>query len=250
MFTETMLTNEEAIAASADPRLLLDRFLEWNFNLADSLKLLNLYCRVDEIVSKDAPFAEFEPEPESEIGPGPASEPEFMWQFDIDDAEEEIYALCSAAWQSGDAQQDDESPAEEPMSRDKLLILVRMKKPDSEKYTIPLSIMSALPEDLQPYSLDEVGYILFLDYDYVDDGLYDKGIRGIREYVEITLQTARDMGTINKWTRINGEHSPETFAYVGDPPPYKSGGMPDLDATRETCDEALEYLLALLSEVE
>lgn len=235
VFSKTMLEYENEISSSVDLRELLDRFLEWHLPLDDSLALLPLFCAIDETASKDAPFAEIEPE--------------YRWSIEVSDADEEIFARCgvdSGAAQAGDIPQDGEPLEDEPASPDKLLILVRMNKPDGELYTVPLSVMSALPDEALPLSLDEVGYILYIDCDYVDDGLYDIGTRGIREKATITLFSAPGKKSVKSWQNIFGDYSPATFSFDGEPPLYKSGGPPDPEKILESCSEALDILLALL----
>ena len=205
-FSESMIEYEEEISAVVDPRDLYDRFFEWDVTLDESLMLLDLYYRYN--ASGEYKLLE-------EI------EPEFRWSVD-----------------TGDWIFDRVSHAESA----KLIIIVRLNKPDGERYVIPLSVMSALPENIRLSSLDEAGYILYINYDYAIDGTYDIGTKGIREYVDITLQRSSDRETIRSWERINGQNSPESFEYSGEPPKYVSGGAPDHEKTLECFLDAVDYL--------
>ena len=205
-FSDAMIGFEAEISAAVDPRDLYERFFDWTPGLDESLALLELYYRYE---GSDAD------ETLMEIGP------EFRWSLD---AGEWIFERCSGAEGAG------------------LLIVVRLHKPDTECFIIPLSVMSALPDGLRISSLDEAGFILYLNYDYSSDGTYSNGTKGIREFAEMTLNRSNDMAVIKAWARINGNYSPESFDYSGEPPLYMSGGAPDGEKLLENLLDAIEFL--------
>jgi len=205
-FTESLFKYEEEIAAVADPRDLYERFFDWDISLDESLALLSLYNRFEGYGTDDML---------KEI------EPEYRWGID---AGEWIYDQCSEAEGA------------------KLLILTRLNRPDNERYIIPLSVMSALPDDLRISSFDDAGFILLINYDYTSDGTYDIGTKGIRESVEITLHRSNDRAVIKSWAKVYGRYSPESFDYSGEPPLYISGGAPDPEKALANFLEAIAFL--------
>lgn len=91
-----------------------------------------------------------------------------------------------------------------------------------------MNLMSLLPGDYYPSSLDEVEYIVLVDCDYRKEGNYMLITVALQEYAEVTVFRATDMQKLYSSQRINGNAAPSSFSYIGAPPAWKSGNAPNM----------------------
>ena len=204
--SEMLISIHGRFPAVIDPIYILSAFLKSDMTPDEALSLTPL-------------FETFRP---SRNGLLPLILPRYSWSMDIDDG---IFELCGGN------------------SRGKLLILVRARWwDDNSSYVLPLSLIAALPEEVRPNSLDEVGYIMYISLDYQNDGRYVSGTQGIREFADMALYSAPGKRMIDSYERIMGEPSPADFTYYDEPPKYKSGGSPSRESIAANLYDAIEQL--------
>lgn len=106
-------------------------------------------------------------------------------------------------------------------------------------------LMRQLPQENYPCSLDEVEYIVQLDYDFQRVGVYTNGAAALREYATVAVFRAADMEQLYKSGRVNG-NEPEESAWfiVGADNDYSSGGAPNMG---EEIYSAISWILEQLS---
>lgn len=90
------------------------------------------------------------------------------------------------------------------------------------------NLMRLLPGDYYPSSLDEVEYIVLVDYDYRKEGNYMFVTVALQEYAEVSVLRATDLAQIYISKRIDGNGPPSSFSYYGSPPAWKSGNAPNM----------------------
>ena len=90
------------------------------------------------------------------------------------------------------------------------------------------NLMRLLPGDYYPSSLDEVEYIVLVDYDYRKEGNYMFVTVALQEYAEVSVLRATDLAQIYISKRIDGNEPPSSFSYYGSPPAWRSGNAPNM----------------------
>ena len=88
--------------------------------------------------------------------------------------------------------------------------------------------MRLLPGEYYPSSLDEVEYIVLVDYDYRKEGNYMFVTVALQEYAEVSVLRATDLQQLYISQRIDGNSAPSSFSYSGSPPAWKSGNAPNM----------------------
>ena len=114
--------------------------------------------------------------------------------------------------------------------------------PNGQNYTsLRLDVMRLLPPEYYPCSLDEVEYVIVVNYSYIKEGFYTHTTVALQE--NATVETFRLPGRsrMNSSGQINGPEAPDTFMYIGEPPVWKSGGPPNVG---EALYNALSQLLS------
>ena len=115
-------------------------------------------------------------------------------------------------------------------SKGKVVILKSFRAYDtsSRTYAISLELMQYLPEKYVPKSIDEVEYIIILEYDYRKDpnGFYF-GTAALQETAEIQIYSLSLNDYVYVSPLIEGPNAPSSFFYSSvEPPKFKSGGRP------------------------
>ncbi len=112
----------------------------------------------------------------------------------------------------------------------KILIIAQRHTYSDRETTqaILLNLMRLLPGDSYPSSLDEVEYVVLVDYDYRKEGNYMFVTVALQEYAEVTVFRATDMQRLYSSPRIDGNSAPSSFSYSGTPPTWKSGNAPNM----------------------
>ena len=90
------------------------------------------------------------------------------------------------------------------------------------------NLMRLLPGEYYPSSLDEVEYIVLVDYDYRKEGNYMFVTVALQEYAEVSVLRATDLQQLYISQRIDGNSAPSSFSYSGSPPAWKSGNAPNM----------------------
>lgn len=106
-------------------------------------------------------------------------------------------------------------------------------------------LMRQLPQENYPCSLDEVEYIVQLDYDFQRVGVYTNGAAALREYATVEVFRAADMEQLYKSERVNGDEPEDQALFiVGRDVDYLSGGAPNMG---EEIYSAISWILEQLS---
>lgn len=111
-------------------------------------------------------------------------------------------------------------------SEGKILILVKSHSYDGEvRYAVSLDLMEQLPESYIPLSLDEVEYVVLVEYDYETVGHYLGGGFALREnaYVKIYQFPGQEFKDISR--EIKGEDPPYTVSHRSS---WYTGGAPNV----------------------
>ncbi len=110
-----------------------------------------------------------------------------------------------------------------------LIIAQRHDYPDNEEsQAVLLNMMRLLPKEYFPSTLDEVEYIIFVDYKYIKNGSYENGFTvALRENAKVKVLRAKDRYQVYTSDTLNGDNSPDMIRYVV-PPLWWSGGAPNM----------------------
>ena len=111
------------------------------------------------------------------------------------------------------------------------ILIVAQRHTYSDRETtqaILMNLMRLLPGEYYPASLDEVEFIVLVDYDYLKEGNYMFVTVALQEYAEVTVIRATDMQELYSSQRIDGNSAPSSFSYSGTPPTWKSGNAPNM----------------------
>jgi len=129
-------------------------------------------------------------------------------------------------------------------SQGKVLICVSKRWGDSTTYYLPYDLMAALPEELVPSSLAEVGYVVFVSYDHVHDDYYDNDVtEGVQENAAVTLYSVPGKKVVKSYSKVSGKRAPDRISYNrGAPPALVSGGEPDNAKVRENVLAAINHI--------
>lgn len=98
----------------------------------------------------------------------------------------------------------------------------------NQTQAILFDLMRLLPSECYPASLDEVEYVVVINYDYEKEGSYMYVTVALKEYADITVYQASDMRQLYKSKIIYGASAPSSFSYYGTPPAWKSGKAPNM----------------------
>lgn len=90
------------------------------------------------------------------------------------------------------------------------------------------NLMRLLPGEYYPSSLDEVEYLVLVDYDYRKEGRYMFVTVALQEYAEVSVLRATDLQQLYISQRVDGNSAPSSFSYYGSPPAWKSGNAPNM----------------------
>lgn len=110
-----------------------------------------------------------------------------------------------------------------------LIIAQRHDYPDNEEsQAVLLNMMRLLPKEYFPSTLDEVEYIILVDYKYIKNGSYENGLTvALRENAKVKVLRAKDRYQVYTSDTLNGDNSPDMIRYII-PPLWWSGGAPNM----------------------
>lgn len=91
---------------------------------------------------------------------------------------------------------------------------------------IPIGLMRLLPAENFPSGLEEVEYIIFVDYNYKAVDRYTHGTIALREFAEVTVLRAADRESLHTSGIVNGSLPPNSITYSKSAPEWRSGGAP------------------------
>ncbi len=114
-----------------------------------------------------------------------------------------------------------------PAGKILFLIKERIYKTDDEVYTIPMGLMTCLPKEVYPMTLEEVEYIICISADYVSAGRYDNGSAALRTTAQVQVLHPADGSVSFSSPVIKGGKPPRTIHYFS-PPPFVPGSSPDI----------------------
>ncbi len=122
----------------------------------------------------------------------------------------------------------------------KLMVFVREY---TNNYILNLKATAALPESLRPNSLEEVGYVLIIDYSADFAFWYDNNYTtAMQPHTDVILYSAPKRRAVKNLGRVKGGAPPKTYSYSGNPPPIVYGSDPDQNEIRAKYLEAVEFL--------
>jgi len=98
----------------------------------------------------------------------------------------------------------------------------------NQTQAVLFDLMRLLPSDCYPASLDEVEYIVVINYDYKREGVYTYVTVALQEFADVKVLRASDMRQLYKSQRVDGKHAPSSFSFHGIPPIWKSGNAPNM----------------------
>ena len=110
-----------------------------------------------------------------------------------------------------------------------LIVLQTHSFPDkTATYIVSNGVMSLLPAEYRPASLEEVEYVVMINYNYSKTGKYTKGTVAVCENAKITVYRMPEKKNIASSSSMKGDRAPNSFSYYGTPPAWYSGGAPDV----------------------
>lgn len=132
----------------------------------------------------------------------------------------------------------------------KILIIMQKHKysdqeePEKLAQEIRIGLMRLLPAENFPSSLEEVEYIIFVDYDYKVVGRYTHGTIALRQFADVTVLRAADREPLYTSEIVNGSLPPDSFTYSKSAPESQSGGDPPIG---EEIYSAVSWVLERIS---
>jgi hypothetical protein len=120
--------------------------------------------------------------------------------------------------------------------------LVYIVGPENSSSRINLSMMAGMPTDILPSSLDQVEYIVYMEYSQSRIGHYDNGGSAIRIDCTIRLEHLPDGKVLKTYAKANGGPPPEIISAPAKSSQGASGAYPrELDILY-TLKSAFEYI--------
>lgn len=132
----------------------------------------------------------------------------------------------------------------------KILIMMQkhrysdQEEPEKLAQEIPIALMRLLPAENFPSGLEEVEYIIFVDYDYKVVGRYTHGTIALREFAKVTVLRAADREALHTSGIVNGSPPPDSVTYSKSAPEWSSGGEPRMG---EEIYSAVSWVLERIS---